>query len=318
VLVLLAIAGLLRPDAWVLSGLYLIWLWPTLATHRRRLAMAALVVVAPVIWALVDLVVTGDLLHSLHGTADLAETADRRRDVADAPRWTAQYLAYVLREPVLAGLPIGLWFAWRHLRRRAILPLAAAAAILLVFAAGPIFGLPLIGRYVRTPAILLALFYGLAVMGWRLLPRGEERRRWMWAGVLAAVFSVVYLPRHVRKLDDLHDRTRDNATLYRDMRDASGAPAVRAAFDACGRRISTADHRPLPYVRYWLHSEPGSVGTVEKHATPLSRVLLLPRRTRYAKRFYRVNYPRVKPPPGWRTVYTNRSWRVVAAPECGA
>ena len=34
-----------------------------------------------------------------------------------------------------------------------------------VFMIGPFFGLPLIGRYVRTPSVLLALFYGLAVAG---------------------------------------------------------------------------------------------------------------------------------------------------------
>ena len=84
------------------------------------------------------------------------------RSCTQAPRWTAQYLAYVVREPILIGIPIGLYFAWRHRLRAALLPIAAAVAILLVFAAGPIFGLPLIGRYVRTPAILLSLFYGLA------------------------------------------------------------------------------------------------------------------------------------------------------------
>src|SRR3954451_11558842 len=42
VLVLLAVAGLLRPDAWVLSGLYLIYLWPSLRTNRQRAGLAAL------------------------------------------------------------------------------------------------------------------------------------------------------------------------------------------------------------------------------------------------------------------------------------
>src|SRR5204862_305948 len=58
VLVLLAVAGLLRPDAWVLSGLYLIYLWPTLRTNRQRLGLAAVVVAAPVAGALVGGAVT--------------------------------------------------------------------------------------------------------------------------------------------------------------------------------------------------------------------------------------------------------------------
>ena len=51
-----------------------------------------------------------------------------------------------------------------------MLPFAAAVAMLVVFLISPIFGLPLIGRYVRTPAVLLSVFYGLAVFGWQMLP----------------------------------------------------------------------------------------------------------------------------------------------------
>ncbi len=80
VLALLALAGLLRPEAWVLSGLYWLYLWPA-ATSRDRVRTAALAVSAPLIWAGTDWIVTGDPLHSLHGTAALAEEADRRRSV---------------------------------------------------------------------------------------------------------------------------------------------------------------------------------------------------------------------------------------------
>src|SRR3954451_4706826 len=57
-LVLLAIAGLLRPEAWVLAGLYWLYLardldWPA------RIRLAALVAVGPVAWLLMDLAVTG-------------------------------------------------------------------------------------------------------------------------------------------------------------------------------------------------------------------------------------------------------------------
>src|SRR3954468_14598951 len=69
VLVLLALAGLLRPEAWVLSGLYVLWMWPS-ATPRRRVLYAAIVASAPLLWSLMDLIVTSDALHSLHGTAD--------------------------------------------------------------------------------------------------------------------------------------------------------------------------------------------------------------------------------------------------------
>ncbi|HWM09400.1 MAG TPA: hypothetical protein VNO82_08645, partial [Solirubrobacteraceae bacterium] len=143
VLALLALAGLLRPEAWVLAGLYWLYLWPA-ADTRERVRTAALVVAAPLVWAGSDWIITGDPLHSLHGTAALAEEADRRRSPEDVPYWTAQYFGYALREPILLGIPVGLAFAWFHARRRALLPLATVAAMLAVFAAGPLFGLPLI------------------------------------------------------------------------------------------------------------------------------------------------------------------------------
>src|SRR5215216_7127655 len=66
VLALLALAGLLRPEAWVLAGLYWLYLWP-MATARERVRSAALVAAAPLIWGATDWIITGDPLHSLHG-----------------------------------------------------------------------------------------------------------------------------------------------------------------------------------------------------------------------------------------------------------
>src|SRR3954452_24314152 len=59
VFVLLAAAGLLRPEAWLLSGLY--WLWCFLpATWPQRIKYAALSAIGPVVWPAVDWIVTGD------------------------------------------------------------------------------------------------------------------------------------------------------------------------------------------------------------------------------------------------------------------
>ena len=40
VLVLLVLAGLMRPEAWVLGGLYVLWMWPARRT-AGALALAA-------------------------------------------------------------------------------------------------------------------------------------------------------------------------------------------------------------------------------------------------------------------------------------
>lgn len=316
VLGVLAVAGLLRPEAWLLGGLYVLWLWPR-ATPRERILFASIAVIAPLVWTVSDWVVTGDPLHSLHGTADLAEANERRRRVDQVPYWTAKYLGSTLREAPLLGLGIGLAFAWRHRRRESALPLAVVVVMLLAFAVGPIFGLPLIGRYVRTPAILLSLFYGLAVAGWLLLAPGRERRRWQIAGLVALLLSVVFLPAQVRGIRGYETRLERDGLLYEDLRDVAHAAPVRAAFEACGP-LSVADHRPIPYLRDWLDGDPGSVGTPEAGKSPLGEVLVLPRKVKRARQFYRDALPTMEPPAGWRPVYRNATWRVFAAPSCRA
>jgi hypothetical protein len=317
VLAVLALAGLLRPEAWVLSGVYWLYLWRG-ATPRQRALYAAIVASAPLLWALMDLIVTGDALHSLHGTADLARENDRRRGVGQVPKWTVQYFAYTLRWPLAIGIPIGLAFSWRHRRREGMLPLAVVVAMTAVFAIGPIFGLPLIGRYIRTPAIFLAVFYGAAVASWLLLrPGTRERRIWIGLAAVAAIASLAWLPSQVDMLRAIHTRSVREGALYSDLRALAEAPAVRSAVDRCGP-ITTTDHRPVPYLRWWLDGDPGSVRTTENHAARRSQLLLTPRRTFVPRWFYQQNItwaaqPR---PAGWRTLHQNRSWRIYAAPTC--
>lgn len=314
VLVLLTLAGLLRPEAWMLAGLYFLWMWPAL-TAKRRVTLAALTAVAPVVWALMDLIVTGDPLHSLHGTAALAEEVDRRRHLDQVPYWGLKYFGFTLREPLILAVPVGLVFAWRHRRNQMILPVAVAAAMTAVFAIGPIFGLPLIARYIRTPAVLLTLFFGLALFGWMLLPKSRERTGWIAAAVLCAGVFVAFLPQNVTMLDGLRLRSEREGGFYGDLRKAGESKRVKAAFKRCAP-LTASDHRPIPYIRYWLGGDPKSVGTVENGASPLGKLLLVPRRTKLARRFYKVNFPTYAPPANYTKLYENRTWRVFTAPGC--
>jgi hypothetical protein len=319
VLIVLAVAGLLRPEAWVLSFLYVGWLWwgshASPAQLARWLALAA---AGPLVWFAGDWAVTGDPLHSLHGTAQLAISNDRRRSVTQVPYWGSAYLAFTLREPLILGVPIGMAFAWFFRRRQGLLILGVVVAMLAVFAVQPIFGLPLIGRYVRTPAILLALFYGAAVFGWRLLPPGSrDRRRWLWVGAFALLLSIAFLPKQISMLHGQQQRFTRDAHLYRDLRSTAQSPVVLTALRSCGP-LSTADHRPIPYFRFWADGAPGSVGTVRGHASPLGQVFLQPRHTKYAKAFYKENFPKAVAPKRYRRIYENRSYRVFASPTCVA
>jgi hypothetical protein len=240
---------------------------------------------------------------------------DRRRRVDQVPYWSLKYFGFTLREPLIVGIPVGLAFAWRHARRAAALPVAVAAVMTVVFAVGPIFGLPLIARYIRTPAVLLTLFFGLALFGWMKLPKGRERTGWIVAAVITLGVFVAFLPSNLTMLDGLRLRSTREGSFYRQLRAAGEAPAVRAAFARC-KPLSTSDHRPIPYIRWWLDGDPHSVGTVENGTSPLGKLLLVPRRSPVATHFYGKNFPRYRPPASYRVLYQNRTWRVLAAPDC--
>src|ERR1700681_2097530 len=89
VLLVLAAAGSLRPDAWVLSGVY--WLWCSWrADNATRLKYLALAALAPVVWVSLDAIVKGNPLYSLNSTAGLAHELGRTKGIANvvASVWT--------------------------------------------------------------------------------------------------------------------------------------------------------------------------------------------------------------------------------------
>ena len=317
VLVLLALAGLIRPEAWALSALYVLYLWRAPDVQRReQVRVAVLGALAPALWVLMDLVVTGDPLHSLHTTSTVAEQSDLRRGVSQVPEWTVRYFAYTLREPLVVGLPVGLFLAWRHRRTRlAWLLVVAPAAMVAVFALGAVFGQPILARFIRTPAMLLTVFFGAALFGWLLLDRGRDRRLWGAAALVVTVVTLVFVPSNARQLDDLRGRADREGKLYGDLREVGESAEVRSAFEACGG-LSVADHRPIPFVRWWIDGDPGSVTTPHRRSAPVGKLLLTPRHTSIPARFYSGRFPTTVAPPDWRTVFQNRSWRVSAAPGC--
>ena len=144
VLALLAVAGLLRPEAWLFSVAYLAWLWR--APRARDPRLIALAVAAPLLWALADLAVTGDPLHSLLGTRDNAQTLERVTGLGDVPLTAPRRLGEILREPVLVGAAGGgvlaLAVAARPRARSAPRPASSRSSAFCVLAAA---GLPILG-----------------------------------------------------------------------------------------------------------------------------------------------------------------------------
>src|SRR3954465_7576716 len=88
VLAMLVLAGLLRPEAWLLSLAYLAYVAPA-RPRADWIRLTALALAAPVVWCAFDLVTTGAAFHSLPTTQDLAGPLQRERGLhaafADTP-----------------------------------------------------------------------------------------------------------------------------------------------------------------------------------------------------------------------------------------
>lgn len=316
VLMLLTFAGLLRPEAWILAGIYYLYLFPKL-DWNARLALAALTAAGPALWAVSDWAITGDPLHSFHGTKNLASQLDRPRSPGEAPLWTARFLGFTLREPLMLGVPIGCAFAWRYRRREAMLPLALAVLMTLIFVASTLGGLPLIARYVLTPAALLAIFYGAACFGWLLLAEGSrERQLWKWIGVFSLALSLAYLPWHWALVDETQRKIDNYGTIQKDLEDVADSAAFRAHYEACGR-LSTTDHRPVPALRHYVGGPPGSVQSAGAPGYPWAEIAIFPRTTDVARKFYN-RIPKLTPPASKRytRILTTDYWVVYTTPEC--
>src|SRR5215204_1495157 len=132
VVALLALAGLLRPEAWLLGGVY--WLWLARELPRKDAArLLVLVVAAPVLWMLADTIVTEEPLYSLTSTREVSGEFGRNRGVGDALLHLPRYSGGNDTLVTVGVGGMGLLLAVFILRRRAALSLALGGLGLLTF-----------------------------------------------------------------------------------------------------------------------------------------------------------------------------------------
>jgi hypothetical protein len=269
--VLLTLAGLMRPEAWVLAALYALWIvWSR--PLRIWVRTGAIVAVAPVIWAISDLIVTGDAMYSLNYTTDSAALLGRRQSLGELPEVTLRYLSELVKPPVLLLALGGIVLAWRMARAKIVVP-----ATLLVWGVGVFLlislrGFSVIGRYLAVAAVALMLFAAFAAAGFERLEPGHRLRRPWMLGALAvvlggAVYTLVnFSPGYIDRELALRESVR--ADLARVL----AAPRVRAA-RRCGP-ISVPNHKMIADVR-WL-VDAGAAGVIARTtSTPRRGVAIL-------------------------------------------
>jgi hypothetical protein len=253
-MLLLAVAGLLRPEAWVLAGL--LWIWRAGRSRRVMPALLAGVLAAPALWMLTDLAVTGDPLFSLHATHEVSQTLGRPRGFGAV---TARYLPSlaVLIPPlaVVAGIGGGaLAWLWRERLRGLSVLAALMASGTATFALFGAVGLPVLPRYLTIPAVGVSVLAGLLVAGWTLLP-GLSGRATTSVALLIAVGAggVVFASLESERASDVAAEVRYFAGVHDDLHAILNEPAV-AAGRRCGP-VSIPAYLQLPDVRWHLDAD---------------------------------------------------------------
>jgi hypothetical protein len=260
VLVLLGLAGLLRPEAWLYAAVYWFWLVTTAPDRGHIVQWTVLAAAAPLIWMATDLLITDNPLHSLTGTHDLAAELNRKTGLTALPEVAPRRLGEILRLPESLAALAGIAFTLKWQRDKAHVPLVIAALNGLAFVAFAIAGLPLLGRYLFVGAAMLAVFAGAGALGWVSLP-GEHpgRRLWKPVGIAALAAIVVFFPlQQVDRLDLLKSDIAARDQIQADLRELVQRPDVKRAVHACAR-VYVPTHRPVPLIALYADVEPDKV-----------------------------------------------------------
>jgi hypothetical protein len=306
VLVLLTLAGLLRPEAWVLALAYLAWL----ATDRGAAGWRRMVALA-----LADLVLTGDPLHSLTGTRELAAELERPTGLSTAASTLPSSVADLTGPlPLVAGL-LGLGAGLALAPRRLMLPATVLACGLVTFLTLGVAGLPVLLRYLLVPAGMLAVSAGIGLMlPWHVAP-GPARIAAAGVSILIAVLLAASVPRAVREIRDARAFTLARGRVHRDLRALTGEAAFVAAIRRCPQtRVPDFRTRPVLLLGDVTEASRVIVGNLPDG----ERGLLLTYASERAGTVFTLGAPGDVPlqavPAGGAIVARNRSW--IASAVC--
>jgi hypothetical protein len=292
VFLLLAAAGLLRPDAWVLAGVYWLWCaWPARGVqtsgarsaaeshprsgpiregeaerewgsgsdrgppidNRKRLQYLALAAIAPLVWVGADAVVTGNPLYSLHSTSGLAQELGRTLGFSSVIASVWTYSVRIDKLPVVLGGLIGIPIAVWLAPRRVVVPLAVLVLLIFVFVAEGAAGASVIDRYMMGAGAVLIVFCAVAIGGWSMLERGSKlRRAWVGGAVVLVLYGAV-LAATTLSLSSLRTTLAYHEDFHKGLVVALANPKVKAELKRCPL-VSLPNNKLIPDARWILDS----------------------------------------------------------------
>jgi hypothetical protein len=259
VLALLALAGLIRPEAWLLSGAYWVYLVPRRAP-AELVRLAGLAALAPVLWVVSDLAITGHALWSLSHTRATAQSLHRVTGLARFPIDGAKAIGGVLRpDGALAAAIGGILSVWL-LPRRSLRGVLTGAVALIAFGVVASSGLPIQQRYAFLPACLLAIFAGAGLFGWRsLAPTHPARRPWQVAGGVLALAAIAFVPSGVSSIRATFISGKQPLRAQERIQDDLTTLVSDHAINLRCGPVGVPFHTPIPLLALRLHTSPANV-----------------------------------------------------------
>jgi hypothetical protein len=249
VMLLLALAGLLRPEAWVLAGVYVLWLLPQKGI-RGIWPYVLLAAAAPVLWLAWDWIVTGKPLYSLTSTRETAGEFKRNRGVIEAIKLVPDYVGANEKIVNVAIGGLGAVAALWVLRKRALIPLALMAIGVVTFLAIAAGGLSVIPRYLAVPSILFNLGVAFALTGWLVFREPRRLHRLLVAlfvlTLLVGAWRAIPVSKDFQKLHGQESFVRGQHTALKAIFDD---PKVVPLLSTCGP-ITTPTHSAIPVIRF--------------------------------------------------------------------
>jgi hypothetical protein len=249
VMTLLALAGLIRPEAWVLSGAYVLWLLPEKG-WRGIWPYVLMAASAPVAWVAWDWIVTGKPLYSLTSTRETAGEFKRNRGVVEAVKLVPDYIGANEKIVNVAIGGLGALTALWLLRKRALMPVALMGLGLLTFLAIAAAGLSVIPRYLAVPSILFNLGVALALTAWLLVPEPRRVHRLLLGlFVLALLVGAWRAQPYEKDFRKLHGQVTFVKGQHVGLKSILDDPKVVPLLNSC-RPITTPTHSAVPVIRY--------------------------------------------------------------------
>jgi hypothetical protein len=335
VLGILVIAGLQRPEAWFLAGIYWLWVAPAV-DWPKRIRLGAIVAAGPIVWALLYLFATGNPLwgfqnagpiapHGAHAVQQAASPgamplasitqlgAFGGARLGDVPRLLLIELGKILQLDQALAAMLGLAAGLLWLRRRTLLPLAVAAAdgfALLVYA---VLGLPVDDRFMFPAAAMLALFAAVAALGWTAVREDEPlRRTWRLAGFAVVALMVAFIPTQAHRLAGVRTEMLAQGRIQSDLKELVARPVAQRTLAGC-RPVYMSGKFSAPSLAYFSGVHLNDIFHLRvRH--PGARGVFLAPATQQVERLTSLDPPRSMArirsliPASYRVAARNRSW----------